>query len=55
MVIPCTQPVIYLQVTEIVKEEEKLTILAKQFMEILDVKLESDGPLSGGEQEDIPK
>ena len=29
--------------------------LAKQFMEILDVKLENDGPLSVGEQEDIPK
>ena len=36
MLIPCTQPVIYLQVTEIVKEEEKLTILAKQFMERVD-------------------
>ena len=29
--------------------------LAKQFMEILDVKLENDGPLSVSEQEDIPK
>ena len=29
--------------------------LAKQFMELLDVKLENDGPLSVSEQQDIPE
>ena len=29
--------------------------LAKQFMQLLDVKLENDGPIRVNEQQDIPK
>ena len=41
--------------TSVKKSGKRDAVLAKQFMELLDVKLENDGPLSVSEQQDIPE